>query len=129
MTKILSIVLCILAISCMSGKILEQSDVEKITFGTGGGFTNEIKSYTLTSENILMENAKEIMKIDLKKTQELFIRAQELMEHSFMEPGNMYSFIEIKSKEKTNRIVWAHGSTKVDKKVDDFHKTLMAITK
>jgi hypothetical protein len=60
---------------------------------------------------------------------ELFNQAKELKDLNFNEPENMYSFIEIKTKDKTNRIVWAYGSTTVDKNVIKLYNELLSTTK
>lgn len=111
----------------MTGNISTKTGIEEIQFGSGGGFTGEIKTYTLTSDSKFSEKEKELKKVDSKLTLKLFKEAQELKNYSFNETENMYSFIEIKSKEKTNRIVWAFGSTTVDKKVIEFDKKLKAL--
>ena len=71
----------------------------------------------------------ELKKVDSKKTLELFNQAKELKGLNFNEPENMYSFIEINTKEKTNRIVWAYGSTTADKKLIELYNELLITTK
>lgn len=113
----------------MTSKIAVKTGVEEIIFGNGGGFTGEVKTYKLTADCKLFEKETEIEKVESKKTMELFNQAKELKDLNFNEPENMYSFIEIKTKEKTNRIVWAYGSTKVDKKVIELYNALLTTTK
>lgn len=113
----------------MTGKIGTKTGIEEIQFGSGGGFTGEIKTYVLTADSKLFEKEMELKKVDSRKTLELFNEAKGLKDYKFNEPDNLYSFIEIRTKEKTNRIVWAFGSTKVDKKVTEFHKELMTLIK
>ncbi len=113
----------------MTGKIAVKTGIEEIQFGSGGGFTGEVKTYTLTADSKLLEKEKELKKIDSKKTLDLFNQAKELRDYNFNEPENMYSFIEIKTNEKTNRIVWGFGSTTVDKKVTELYNELISITK
>ena len=60
---------------------------------------------------------------------ELFNQAKEFKELNFNQPENMYSFFEIKTKEKTNRIVWAYGSITVNKKLIQFYNELLTTTK
>ena len=111
----------------MTSKIAVKTGIEEISFGNGGGFTGEVKTYKLTADCKLFE--KELKKVESKKTLELFNQAKELKDLNFNEPENMYSFIEIKTKEKTNRIVWAYGSTTVDKKVIELYNELLTTTK
>lgn len=115
--------------SCMTSKISVKTGIEEISFGNGGGFTGEIKTYKLTADCKLFEKEIELKKIESKKTLELFNQAKELKDLNFNEPENIYSFIEIKTKEKTNRIVWAYSSTKVDKKVIELYNELLTTTK
>lgn len=127
--KILPLFLCILLNSCVTGKIATKTGVEEIHFGNGGGFTGEIKEYTLTSESKLLQNGKELKKIDSEITFEVFNSAKELKDYQYSNPDNMYSFIELKTKEKTNRIVWSYGSTDIDKKVTELYNKLILTTK
>lgn len=113
----------------MTSKISVKTGIEEIHFGSGGGFTGEIKTYKLTANCKLFEKETELKKVDSKKTLELFNQAKEVKDLKFNEPENMYSFIEIKTKEKTNRIVWAYGSTTVDKKVIELYNNLITTTK
>lgn len=113
----------------MTSKIAVKTGIEEISFGSGGGFTGEVKTYKLTSECNLFEKETQLKKVESKKTFELFNQAKELKDVVFNEPDNMYSFIEIKTNEKTNRIVWAYGSTTVDKKVIELYNALLTTTK
>jgi hypothetical protein len=115
--------------SCMPSKIAVKTGIEEINFGNGGGFTGEVISNKLTADCKLFEKEKEFKKVETQKTLELFNQAKELKEIYFNESDNMYSFIEIKTKEKTNRIVWAYSSTTVDKKVIELYNALLTITK
>lgn len=127
--KILPLFLCILLNSCMTGKIATKTGIEEIHFGNGGGFTGEVKTYTLTSECKLIQNDKELKKIDSKITFEIFNSAKHLKDYQHNNPDNMYSFIELKTKEKTNRIVWSYNSTDIDKKVTELYDKLILTTK
>lgn len=113
----------------MASKIAVKTGIEEINFGNGGGFTGEVKTYKLTADCKLFEKEIEFKKVESKKTLEIFNQAKELKDLNFNEPENMYSFIEIKTIEKTNRIVWAYGSTTVDKKVISLYNVLLSTTK
>ncbi len=126
--KIFTIILLAFLSSCATSKIA-KTGIEQISFGSGGGFTGEVKTYTLTSDSKLLEKGNEVKKLDSKKTLDLFNQAKELKEYSLNAPENMYSFIEIKTKEKTNRIVWGFGTTTVDKKVTELYNELTSTTK
>lgn len=113
----------------MTSKIAVKTGIEEISFGNGGGFTGEVKTYKLTADCKLFEKGTEIKKVESKKTLEIFNQAKVLKDLNFNEPENLYSFIEIKTKEKTNRIVWAFGSTTVDKKIIELYNNLILTTK
>jgi hypothetical protein len=83
----------------------------------------------LTSEHRLLENGKQLKILKKSEAFDFFEKAIEFKDYAFHETGNMYSFVEIKSQGKTNRITWASGSTKANRKLIEFHKKLMAITK
>jgi len=127
--KLYSILFLIILNSCMTGKIAVKTGIDEINFGSGGGFTGEVKTYTLTADSKVLELEKELTKINSKETLKIFNEAKEIKDYTFNKPDNMYSFIEIKTKEKTNRIVWSFGSTTVDKKVTELHKRLMNLIK
>jgi hypothetical protein len=113
----------------MTSKIAIETGIEEISFGNGGGFTGVVNTYKLTADCKLFEKEKELKKVDSKKTLKLFNQAKELKDLNFNQPENIYSFIEIKAKEKANRIVWAYGSTTVDKKVIELYNELLTTTK
>jgi hypothetical protein len=123
--KIYYFLVFVLLNSCATNKMLDKTGVEEISFGHGGGFTGEVKTYKLTPKGKLFEKGTEIKKIDSKTTLKLFKQAKELINIDYNKPGNMYSFLEIKTKDKTNRIVWADASTVVDKRVVELYNELL----
>ncbi|MFZ4400932.1 MAG: hypothetical protein ACOYO1_12925 [Bacteroidales bacterium] len=127
--KIYTLLICLILSSCITGKIATKTSIEEIQFGYGGGFTGEIKTFTLSANCKLFEKNKELKKVDAKIVLELFKKADELKEYTLNEPENIYSFIELKTKDKRNRIVWAYGSIKVDKNAIDLHNKLLLLTK
>ena len=127
--KIYSLLLLIMLNSCRSSKIEIDSGIQEINFGNGGGFTGELKTFKLTADCKLFEKEKELKKVVPKKTLQLFNQAKELKNLNFNGPENTYLFIEIKTKEKTKRIVWAYGSKTVDKKVIELYNDLLTTTR
>ena len=118
--------------SCMSGKISTKTGIDEIHFGSGGGFTGEVKAYMLSANGQLTERTKEIglsKEIDSKTILGIFSEAKEIKAYSLNEPGNIYLFIEIKSKETSNKIVWAYGSTIADNKVIQLYNKLISLTR
>ena len=60
---------------------------------------------------------------------EIFEKANELKSYQFNQPENMYSFIEIQTKENKQNITWGFGSTKVDNRVTELYNKLINLTK
>ena len=115
--------------SCTADKLVSQTGIDEINFGSGGGFTGQVNNFKLKSDGELFDKIKKIKEVNSKTTLEAFEKAQELKDYSFNSPDNVYSFIEIKSKGKINRIVWSLSSPDIDKKVTDLHNSLMLLIK
>jgi hypothetical protein len=113
----------------MTSKDISKTEIQEIQFGNGGGFTGEIITYTLNGNGLLNKADSEIKKLKNKKTFEYFKEAQNLKDYKFNEPENVYSFLEIKTKNKTNRIVWYLGSNNIDNKVIELYNNLLSETK
>lgn len=128
MKKIKLLLLVILS-SCITHKTIEKTGIEEISFGSGGGFTGEVKTYKLSSNGKLFEKGVEIKKLESKSTLKFFNQAKQLKDIDYNKPGNMYSFLEIKTKNKTNRIVWSDGSTDIDKRIIELYAELITNTK
>lgn len=109
--------------------MINKTGIEEISFGTGGGFTGKVSTYILQANGRLYKEGNEFKKIGSKETLEIFNEAKAVKEYTFNEPGNLYSFIEIKSKGKENRIVWEYGSTKVDVAVIELNDKLSLLIK
>lgn len=125
----LTIILLLLFNSCITSKDISKTEIQEIQFGNGGGFTGELITYTLNRNGLLDKADSEIKKLKNKKTFEYFKVAQKLKDYKFNEPENMYSFLEIKTKNKTNRIVWHLGSNNIDHKVIELYNNLLSETK
>lgn len=115
--------------SCTSDRLVSQTGIDEINFGSGGGFTGQVNNFKLMANGKLFDEIKKIREVNSKTTLETFKKAQELKNYSFNSPDNVYSFIEIKSKGKINRIVWSLSSSDIDKKVTDLQKSLMLLIK
>lgn len=129
---VLVLLLFVFINSCVTDKIVQQTGVQEIVFGSGGGFTGNETTYTLNPNGELNENNKTLglsKKLTKETTSHIFILAQELKNYSFNNPDNLYSLIEVKTKDGSNRIVWGFGSTTVSKKVTDLFDQLTSKTK
>ena len=125
----LTIILLLLFNSCMTSKDISKTEIQEIQFGNGGGFTGEVITYTLNGNGLLNKADSEIKILKNKKTFEYFKEAQNLKDYKFNEPENVYSFLEIKTKNKTNRIIWHIGSKNIDNKVIELYNNLLSETK
>ena len=118
--------------SCTAGKVAIKTGIEEIRFGYGGGFTGKVTTYLLMPDGHLSIEGKErkiLKRIDLKSTLAIFTNEQEVETVSLNEPDNVYSFVEIKTRVKTNHIVWGFGSTQVPDKVVQLYNKLIFLTK
>ena len=108
-------------------------DFTEIQFGGGGGFTGQITTYQLNADGTIQDitngKAETLKKIEKRKVKELFVLAEKIKTYQFNEPENLYTFIEIKSKEGKNKIVWNAGSTKIDKNATALYSELMLLIK
>lgn len=119
--------------ACNGTKEIGGADVLSIKFGTGGGFTGEVTTYEISSDghlNLLGQNTnKFIKKINKQDVHQIFDEAFVLKTYKFNEPGNIYSFLEILSKDTTNRITWGVGSTTLSTDVSKLYDKLISLTK
>ncbi len=106
-----------------------------ISFGSGGGFTNTVKTFHLLADGRIIEITKDtvntvktIANIGKKNAKACFAEMQTLKLDSlqFTEPGNLYYFINVK-KDTTatvNKIVWGSKDKPVPKEIQEFYKKL-----
>jgi hypothetical protein len=131
--KPIAIVFLVVIISCSCQKSISQTGIEAIRFGSGGGFTVAITTYSLSYNGQLTKadglKWVSIKTIDSKMVKALFEKAQELKNYSYNEPENMSSFLEIQMKETKQNITWGFGSTKVDNRAIQLYNQLISVTK
>lgn len=126
----------LLLLSCKAQEYTpEDFPKAQFLFGTGGGFTGHVKTYTLLEngqiffENSLKKNSEQMNKVDLKACKQVFNQAKalNLMEIDYKKPGNMYRFIEYKSKGQSNRVVWSEGQDTVPTGIGSLYKKLLKL--
>ena len=129
--KIYFILSLVFFLSCATSKNNKKSttEIDLITFGSGGGFTGEITTYTLLLDGIVLEGKNQINQIDPKQALLLYHKAEKWKNYSYDQPQNMYFFLEIKTAEKTNHIVWGYGSKKANPEILNFYIELMGLVK
>jgi len=90
------IILTLLLNSCMTGEQIANTGVEKVQFGTGGGFTGVETLYTLNQDGEIKDKSDNVLhKISKKDVLELFEKASKNKDIEFQKPENLYSFITI----------------------------------
>lgn len=83
---------------CSVNKAIQQTEVQEITFGYGGGVTQDVTSYVIKSNGIVLYKDKIIRKIPKDELAEIYEDAANLG-NSFNHPQNTFSFIKVS---KTN---------------------------
>lgn len=83
---------------CSVNKAIQQTEVQEITFGYGGGITQDVTSYVIKSNGIVLQKDKIIRKIPKDELAEIYEDAANLG-NSFNYPQNTFSFIKVS---KTN---------------------------
>lgn len=126
--KILFFLLVLFFNSCVLSKI-EKTEIIEVKFGSGGGVNGQVKSYRLLPSGKIYENEIFLKKINSKKVLMLYNQAKKVNMLKYFKPDNVNLFIEIKTNAKTNRIVWAYGSTTIDNDVIILYSTLLTIIK
>ena len=113
-----SVIILFTVNSCASKKVLNSTGITAITFGSGGGSTNAITKYQITTNRELFEmktlekTTREIKRISKAELKSIYKMIDKLSKEQlkFSHPGNLYYFIELeKSKEKIN-IAWGDPS-------------------
>jgi hypothetical protein len=131
--KITFLIIAILTFtSCASNKIV--TDIQAIRFGSGGGFTGEIKKYQLSPKGELSTISDQdtilYKKISKASVRDIMTSAEAIKSLKLNEPENMYRFIEIEyNKSSTNKLVWGLGYKDLPAQVDSLYNSLTALLK
>lgn len=136
MQRVLSLIFIVILFSCSAQKELYVDNPQILSFGSGGGFTNQSIEYRLHSDGKLwkfkgLENDSSLLK-QIKKgdTRNIFNEAYKLGLDTlkFSNPGNMSYYIHIKSKTLDNKILWSNGNNQMQYEIIEFYKTLINYT-
>ena len=119
--------------SCGVSKATTQPAIELIEFGGGGGFAGTVSKYILKADGQLTKSQGGAMtlikRLSNDSTREVFKKALEFVTYNYNNPDNVYSFINIKTKDVENHIVWGLGSNKIDQNLVSLFTELMALCK
>lgn len=132
---LLTTMFSVLALSCKSKLYTYDSyKGERITIGSGGGFTGRTTQYVIFENGQLFkknnEEYIELSKIDKKIVdQQFFIyRNQEFNQLDLNDPGNLSYFIILnESKDKSHKIQWGGGNQEVSEVLEKYYNNLSAI--
>lgn len=121
MKNIIFIILSALVLcSCSTCKIAKQSAINEINFGTGGGFTGRVISYSLKSDGTLLKNDKQISKLSCDSLNSILELAEQLPKENLVYPDNTYSFIQIVWSDTTYNYTWSLGHP-LDEKITELY--------
>ena len=134
MKNVLALVIFSLIFSCCSNKKFTSSDMpdEKITFGSGGGFSGYYTEYVLLKNGQLFQKMKqgqeliELAPITKKDAKSLFERSDELKlaTMDFKEPDNYTHYIEVTTTEHQNKIAWGKQEVPISSDIKEFFRQL-----
>lgn len=120
------LVLITLLVSCSPMRKYES--INKIHFGSGGGFTGAIVQNTLYRTGSIEHNGNEIGKLVEKETAKLFAYTQKLKSDTINKPGNLYYFIEFYDQNVKYRYVWSSGDSS-NQDLNNWYKQLNDLVK
>lgn len=129
--------LLIIAVSCQSQRFTPETfSGKQLSFGNGGGFSGQVKEYTLLengqlfSANSLTNETKELKKIDKKQTKALFAKMEALHPASinFKHPGNRYYFLKLKEGKAVHEITWGSTNHPAPEGIQELYQLVSATT-
>jgi hypothetical protein len=111
--------------SCNTVKKINETGYSYISFGNGGGVTNNILTYTIfpdgkfVSKNSLTDKTKLLLNLKLKQVNEIYLKIKNsgIDTINYKNPGNIFYFIDIEKNNKINRIVWRDKDINIPDKV------------
>ena len=128
--KALNIVIILLSVvctACTTIGIMENNRVETVSFGSGGGVTGEIITYTLNRDGNIYRNGSFMKRVPKKEVNRLFGKLKTISDYHYNISDNMYNFIEINIKSKKNEIVWGVVDKNIDSRVISIYSALKII--
>jgi hypothetical protein len=120
-----------LSTTCKPQKLKQA---EKITIGSGGGFTGQTKEYIINKDGSILlkqgdKEAKGFGKISKKDWRELTKKTEEsgLQTLDLNDPGNFYYYIQITVKDKNHKVTWNNQSGEPGKKMQALYNYMMEL--
>ena len=125
--NIIIILLSVVCTACTAIGMKQNTKVEEVSFGSGGGFTGEIIKYTLNRDGNIYRNGSFIKRVPKKEVNRLFGKLKTISDYHYNISDNMYNFIEINMKSKKNEIVWGVVDKNIDSRVISIYSALKII--
>lgn len=115
----------------------ETYQKSQLVFGSGGGFTGKVQTYTLLENGQLFHHnginnlTQQMTTLSKKQTKQLFEKAndKELNNITLNDPGNMYYFLKLKKDGKEAYSFTWGGQKKPNQKADELYKNLSAVVR
>ncbi|MBK6365112.1 MAG: hypothetical protein IPF52_17185 [Saprospiraceae bacterium] len=133
--SLILVLFLVLLISCKSVPFVpEESKLNYIKFGNGGGFTGMVNTYYLTEKGDLYADGGEGLKKSgsvKKQIADQMIALPKILnikENPYNVPGNRYFFIEYKIDGEQQKIQWG-GDEKHPKEYETWYKNLIFLIK
>lgn len=110
----------------------------QIHFGSGGGFTGDVKTYSLLENGQIFgktsrggDSWSALPRTSIKEAKLLF---QQYNDKKFAElqhdnPGNIYKFITFKSNDLEHVICWGGNKKKINEAVELYYRSLIELVK
>lgn len=121
MKNILFLILILFA-SCSSCKVAKQSPIREIQFGSGGGFTGAVTTYSLKADGSLWKQDKILKKLPCDSLSVIYDIVEQLPHEDYIYPGNTYLFIRIVSHDTSYYYTWTCENIPDGKIVDLYNK-------
>lgn len=127
---------CLLFSCCAKKYKATEMPLEKLTFGTGGGFSGYTTEHTLLKNGQLFEKKDpnpetvELTAITKQRAKSIFTRCEhlKLSTMEFDHPDNFYYYIDITTKDVNNRITWGDSMHPIPEEIKHFFKQLKGMS-
>lgn len=124
--------------SCKTAQISpEKYEKTKVYFGTGGGFTGELREFCLLENGDVFQinpssreatlrnsNGKSMAKSIFKNMDDM-----ELKKYTYDKPGNLYYWMKYHTDSDSVYLIWGNEEMEVEKEVVHMYEQLVELTK
>lgn len=124
--------------SCKSQQYtIDDLPETQLIFGSGGGISGEVTTYTLLENgqlfynNSLTKENTEIKSLTKKEATSCFQKMEglQLSQMNFDHPGNLYYFLEEVNGDEKNRVTWGSTDHDISEECKTFYKELRTTIK